>query len=92
MLLPMFTFSQVENVDMTSFMKDTQIQNSDLSDGKYEIMWYVPLEFWQISLQNNNELSESDRTMMLDLLGQYTIIAIVDGELVDALNGRIDCL
>ncbi len=72
------TFSQIKNIDYNQFIRETQKNSSD--GKKISLVWWIPIEFWDITLHNNNTLSEEQIIKFMETLKSYSIFAVIDGE------------
>lgn len=77
-------FSQSKSIDYNQFIRETQ---KNISEGsKISIVWWIPVEFWDIALHKNNSLSEDQIKKFLEILKSYSIFAVIDAE-VGVLGG-----
>lgn len=65
--------------DVDKFINETQKTKADGEDMK--IAWWIPVEFWMISLESEESLSKKAKEDMYDVLDDYFIIGIVDAEM-----------
>lgn len=91
------TFSQNKSIDYNQFVRETQ---KNVSEGsKVNIVWWIPIEFWDITLHKNNSLAEDQIQKFLEALKPYSIFAVVDAEVgvlggftykpIDSINANI---
>ena len=78
-LISFSAYSQPIESDYKQFIKESQI--TDTRDGKMDIVWWIPTEFWEIALRRNQDVSEEQITSLIELLKPYTMFAIVKGEM-----------
>jgi hypothetical protein len=78
------SFSQKPSIDYNKFVQETQKNAS--GPGKVNIVWWIPIEFWDITLHNNKSLSDDQIKKFIDELKPYSIFAVVDAD-VGALGG-----
>lgn len=76
-LLCSSTFSQ--QVDFSKFISETQKSNSEV--GSVSIAWWIPIEFWQITLSAEPSISEAQMEDFLQTLRPYMIFAVIDGKM-----------
>src|SRR5262249_51801919 len=79
--LCMFIFvgrSQAEQkLDLQSIIKETQRTSSE--PNAVTLIWWIPEQFWQVSLGQNPALTAAQTDQFLKMLRPYTVVAIVDG-------------
>jgi len=79
LLFTFFGFAQLEGVDLDQFITETQ-QSSSAAD-EMRIVWWIPVEFWDITFQNDPATTKEQADQIVDVLKPYTIFAVVDGEI-----------
>lgn len=67
----------VTDVDSGILMQELQRTSND--EG-IVVGWWMPVEFWEVSLANEKSLSAAQMEEVMKILRQYTFIAVVDGE------------
>jgi hypothetical protein len=72
------TSSVAADFDMSAFMKETQQTPNE--SGYAGIVWWIPTEFWEISLERNG-MSEQKAKERYAPLGKYTVVAVVIGKI-----------
>ncbi len=85
--------AQNPSPDYNTFLKQTQISNSN--DGRVDIAWWIPTEFWKIALRKQPDVTEEQIDNVIQLLEPYVIFAIVDaktGEFGDFIYTSFDSL
>ncbi len=78
-ILTVPVFAQYSNIDYETFMEDSQLSPGDQDAMRF--VWWIPIEFWEMTLDNDPSISASEKKEFLDLLRPYTIIAAVDGKM-----------
>jgi len=68
---------KIENVNIDDFITETQISLGGTDS--IDIGWWIPLEFWLISLQEQG-LPQESLDEMIATLSPYTIFAVVSAE------------
>jgi hypothetical protein len=67
-------------VVLNDLVRETQ-KMSDTS-GEITLIWWIPEEFWRISItQGNPDATEAQTEKFLEVLRPYTILVVVDGKL-----------
>ncbi len=77
-LLTVTGYSQEHKVSVDEFLKETQKGVDE--QGRISLNWWIPVEFWEISLRNNPGMTNAQIEELLSVFDQYCIFAIVDGE------------
>jgi len=70
--------AQNSDPDYKTFLKQTQLTNTE--NGAIDVVWWIPLEFWEIALKRNEDISEAQLTDFLEVLKPYVMFAVVKGE------------
>jgi hypothetical protein len=65
----------VRSADLQQLVQETQ--RSTAADGALQIVWWMPQQFWEESLNANPALPAEARTQVLTVLADYTIIAMM---------------
>ena len=79
LLLSCYGFAQSANIDYSQFIRETQKNISE--SGKVNIVWWIPIEFWEMTLERNNTLSKEDTKKFLESLRPYSMFAVIDAEI-----------
>ncbi len=81
-------------VNMQQLMQDTQRMSQDGT--RMSLVWWIPQEFWEISLSANPAVTPEGRAQILKALDDYTIFVLVRAESgfggMTALGSREDLL
>ena len=85
-----FTFAQhakpFKEVDQNELIKQTQ---KSLSENKtVKLIWWIPIEFWQVIYSKQPNISDAVVGQIVNSLNKYTFVGIVDGQLQN--NGTIN--
>jgi hypothetical protein len=75
--LPGTGWAQERKVNLGDLIRETQQQN--LSPEKMSIIWWIPLQFWQISLKQNGALSNEAIDKLLSVLRPYLFLVVAEG-------------
>ena len=64
--------------DIQSLINDTQriVQK----DSTMNLVWWIPVEYWEVSLKEDKTLSEKQIKDFVEALNDYTTFAVVVGE------------
>lgn len=73
-------YKKEKNIDIDLLLEDTQISNGGMDD--VSICWWIPIEFWESSLQGQG-LSKTEMNSFIDVIGEYEMFAVVQGEVND---------
>jgi len=66
-------------VDINKLIEETQ-QMADGAD-EMELIWWIPTEFWEVSMGQDPTVSPAQIDEILSVLSPYTIVMAVDGTL-----------
>lgn len=69
----------IADLSLSEIMAETQFSSDDSED--LNLVWWIPTEFWQASSVNDPTISQEDQDALKSLVDQYTIIAVVKGEI-----------
>ncbi len=74
--------------DVAPLVRDTQVTRSE--NGKVMIVWWIPNEFWELSFKDNPAVPAASQKEVLDTLGQYVVLAVVEGKIgpLGGFNGE----
>ncbi|MGB0372670.1 MAG: hypothetical protein ACPGN3_15155 [Opitutales bacterium] len=76
-LAALLTFTtSMFGVSVDAFISDTQRMKSEAQSMK--LVWWVPLEYWKVSLSSNPSISEAQKEEMYALLEDYQALIVVD--------------
>jgi len=64
---------------MDDIIKDTQKMVND--ENGMAIVWWIPLEFWQASLDRNPNVSREQAAKFLDVLRPYTVVVVMESKI-----------
>jgi hypothetical protein len=65
--------------DVDSGILTQELQRTSNDEG-IVVAWWMPTEFWAVSLANEKSLTAAQMEEVMKILRQYTFIAVVDGE------------
>jgi hypothetical protein len=65
--------------DVDSGILTQELQRTSNDEG-IVVAWWMPMEFWAVSLANEKSLTAAQLEEVMKILRQYTFIAVVDGE------------
>ena len=67
----------IAEVNINEFVRD--IQRSSPDENRFDIVWWMPSEFWARSMAG--QAPEADIREVRDLFDKYVVVAVVDGEI-----------
>jgi hypothetical protein len=67
--------------DLIAVVRDTQKVSN--AGGRIDIAWWLPDEYWRISLENSNKVTPSQTENVLKLVHPYFIVGMVSGKTGD---------
>ena len=73
-----------QDVNLDKFLEQTQMTNSAANE--INLVWWIPVEFWQVALSEDGSMSKSELEEYMRVLSPYFIVAIADGK-VGAFGG-----
>jgi hypothetical protein len=68
-----------DEVNTDALTRETQITEG--SDNALDLVWWLPVEFWQVALQSNPSLAQSQIDQVVDTLRPYSVIAVVQADI-----------
>lgn len=68
-----------QKTDYAKFVKETQ--KSISKPGSVGFVWWIPVEFWEITFKRQTAELTDQQQEMINVLSPYTIFAIVDGKM-----------
>lgn len=68
-----------QEYDIIALINDTQKQTPD--PDRMTVVWWLPEEFWDWSLSQDDTVTEEGAREFLEILEPYTLLGVVDGEL-----------
>ncbi len=82
LFLSLISFGQRESFDkvnLEQLIQETQLNvgNSD----SLKIFWWIPIEFWRVTLVQDENMTEQGINDFLSVLDQYAILAVVEGRM-----------
>jgi hypothetical protein len=69
--------------DTQAMIRDTQ--RTEMKDQQFTLIWWIPEQFWQLSLASNASLSKEQREDFLKRLRPFTMVMVVNAK-VDTLG------
>jgi len=66
-------------IDVNRLTDELQKQSPGQDD--ISMVWWIPEEYWRVSLQANAELTQAQIDELVSLLSAYTIIVVVEGKI-----------
>ena len=68
--------AQEGSVDLNQLV--TELQKSSNHPDKMNLVWWIPNEFWIVSMQQD-DVSQAEVDEIIETLGKYSIFAVVEG-------------
>ena len=69
----------LDSVDIAALTKETQ-KSSDPTQG-FNLVWVLPVEYWQVSLAKNKNVTQPVRDAILKALRPYVLVGIVRADI-----------
>jgi len=79
-----FSFCQSPKVDLDQFLAETQISSGGTEEVK--IIWWIPVEFWEVALRDDKSLTETQKEDMLSSMSEIFLVGVVHGSMVSGIN------
>ncbi|MDG5813495.1 hypothetical protein QA601_00245 [Chitinispirillales bacterium ANBcel5] len=73
----LFGGDHLENVTLTELISHTQMSSKD--DRSVRMVWWLPEEFWVISMRNNPAMNQEYIEEFSAVISGYTIFLVLDG-------------
>ncbi|KAB8152297.1 hypothetical protein EZY14_014725 [Kordia sp. TARA_039_SRF] len=70
-----------KKVDITSFIKDTQIMSKD--NEAFKMVWWIPKEYWKFSIEDSS-LADSESEYIDEMIasfGEFTLVCVINTEM-----------
>lgn len=77
-----------QQIKLNELTRDTQKQVYGDGGKEFEIVWWMPREYWEASLSQQQALDPSIRKTIIDTLGDYDVVAVVEGSMADDMQFR----
>ena len=73
----------IAEVNSDALLAETQWSSTQpVKDGQHmAIVWWLPVEFWQVSLANQPDIDPDVRNLMLNMLQDYMILAVAQSDI-----------
>jgi len=78
----------IENVSLNDIITETQRQPEFPGDSHLGIVWWLPYEYWEVSLVGATDLPKSIKDNMLSTLKNYMIVSVVQSDV--SMMGAFD--
>ncbi len=81
-LLPFFLTAQGkknDNINLDLLINETQKSSNDPS--KVNIIWWIPIEFWETSFKDDPTVTEEQVTSMIAVMKQYQLVGVILGKI-----------
>lgn len=70
-----------EDISINDLSFDTQAQPVNEGDSHLSLVWWIPFEYWASVLSRDTSVSDTVKEDMLDVLREYTVIAVVQSDI-----------
>jgi hypothetical protein len=71
----------IRDVDIDAITDDTQVSFTGAGNEHMALAWWVPIEFWQAILAQDNTISETEKNAMLDAMSGVSLLAVVQADI-----------
>ena len=71
---------EIKDIAQDDLIAETQPTVNE-SESSVTVIWWIPVEFWEVSFSDDNSLGEKDKKQMLDILDDYSIVAVVQADI-----------
>ncbi len=72
-------FRSADQIPINDLITETQYGSDD--DDKVTVAWWLPDEFWEVSLASDPTTTPEGVAEVIDLVSQYTVVIFVDGSI-----------
>lgn len=69
----------LRDVDLNAVIAESQVSIG--GNRAFNLVWYIPVEFWEVSIAQEKGISREEKKEMIDALKPYTIIGICRAEI-----------
>lgn len=59
----------------------TDLQAVDAGDRKLDLIWWIPVEFWEATFRQNQDLPEAQADEILGILRNHSVLAVVQADI-----------
>lgn len=59
----------------------TDLQAMDAADRKLDLIWWIPVEFWEATFRQNQDLPEAQADEILGILRNHSVLAVVQADI-----------
>lgn len=70
----------ISSISMDQLTEDTHLSASS-GKGHINLVWWIPFEYWQVTLINLKTTPESDRKLILNTLRPYSLLMICQADI-----------
>ncbi len=68
-----------DEIDINALTNQTQAVGADAN--KIDLAWWIPVEFWEASLGQTEDMHEAQIAQMLGVLRNYDVLAIIQADI-----------
>ncbi len=70
----------INKVDTDQIIADTQV-SAPCGDSHFNLVWWIPSEFWQATYANDKTTSESEKEKIISVLKPYSLLAVCQADI-----------
>ncbi|SHK41734.1 hypothetical protein SAMN02745181_3769 [Rubritalea squalenifaciens DSM 18772] len=71
---------EIAKVNTDSLTTETQVYGQNVGEDHMLFIWWMPFEFWQSTISQDNTLTDLEKKEFLETLEDYSLVAIVQGD------------
>ena len=69
----------LDAVDSNALTKETQLTSGE--ENAMDFVWWIPVEFWEVTLRGNPAISAAQVAEVVDTLKPYSVVAVVQADI-----------
>lgn len=73
------SFGEEGKIDVNALIQETQ--RTRQTDNEMILVWWIPLDYWRISFEQNPNMTAAQRESFLDVLRPYILVMAVDSKM-----------
>ena len=67
------------DIDVNAFTNETQVTEGGANS--LDLIWWIPVEFWEATLRQSGDVTESQADLMLDILKNHSVLAVIQADI-----------
>lgn len=71
----------LQSIDIDELIKETQVSFKTQNTHHAALVWWIPLEFWNVSFDKDVTLSDQQKKTMIDALSGISLLAVVQADI-----------